>query len=98
MKKLVKSTLKPKSLARYESVWDCFQSFVINVLCLPLIIPFDVVIILRYIAYLFLKNLSLSTVKQHLAAISLAHYVRGLGDPTKNPMVLSALKGIHVMI
>lgn len=57
--------------------------------------PSSHVMLTQYIAYLFLKGYSPSTIATHMSAISFVHKANSLNDPTNNFLIKKILKGAH---
>ncbi|HEY3377564.1 MAG TPA: site-specific integrase [Armatimonadota bacterium] len=84
--------LAPSTLQVYERDWQGFQRWCLTFRLASL--PAEVSTVALYITWMAERGRTLSTIKQHLAAIKAKHVEHGYQTPTQSPVVKGVIRGI----
>jgi hypothetical protein len=57
--------------------------------------PSSLIVLSQFIAYLFIRNYSPSSIASYISAISVVHKSNSLTDPTNSFLIKKILKGAH---
>lgn len=83
MDELVRASLQQTTLNSYSNVLRNVHRFLSDKLNVPSLLPLNVSVTGLYVTHLYQLGLQASTIRTHLSAISFAHKMRDLKDPTQ---------------
>jgi len=90
----LRASLTEKSWSTYQKTWKQYQEFSAAVLGQYAVLPYPVINILYYIAFLVNKRLSPATITTQVSEISFLHKMNTCWDPTASFLVRKMLVGI----
>ena len=88
------SALAPTTLDTYGKVWQTVQLFIMNVLKEPVLLPFSLHQVAKYVTHMWLQGYAHSTVASSMSAVAFAHKIRGFRDPTDAFLIRKLLAAI----
>ena len=94
---LIRMSLAKSTFTSYSRIWDQFQTFVLEQLNLPLVMPFSVDIVAKYLAFLYMKQYSASTLMTVASVVAFAHKIRDLQSPTESFLIRKLLAGVRML-
>ena len=89
------ASIKPTTNQAYQHHWQSFHDFIRTHLHLQPTVPSDINHICLFIIHLANSNLSHATIRTYLTAISFAHKMANLVDPTTAFIINKTLQGIR---
>ena len=93
---LASSSLQPSLILTYRRAWRLFHRFLNAIFqAVSTVLPISPNTIALFIAYMFDKQYSPSTVSSYLSALGYSHKFLGFADPTNAFVVLQMLKGYY---
>ena len=95
MNNLLHSSLDHSTLIQYQKVWSNFMSFASRGLSHYISLPADSHTVGLYISHLDQLGLKPSTIQSHLSAISFAHKIRTIVDPTQSFLITKLMVALN---
>lgn len=90
---LTNAYLAPSTRATYHRAWLAFDDFCQELLGTTIDLPIVEVYISLFVAYLYKKGFSPSTISTYLSAIAYVHNMPSMPDPTKSFLIEKLLTG-----
>ena len=82
------------SVSVYKRPWKLFTDWSASYLGdMPINLPLQPAILALFIAHLYSRSYSSSSVTTYISAISYVHKLAGVADPTEAPLIIQILKG-----
>ena len=82
------------SVSVYKRPWKLFTDWSASYLGdMPINLPLQPAILALFIAHLYSRSYSSSSVTTYISAISYVHKLAGVADPTETPLIIQILKG-----
>ena len=88
-KTLLEESLSNASVSVYKRPWKLFTDWSASYLGdMPINLPLQPAILALFIAHLYSRSYSSSSVTTYISAISYVHKLAGVADPTETPLII----------